>query len=168
MSADAQQGHASLDTAEFRRVIGHFATGVAVVTSAAPAGVACGLTASAVASVSLEPHLVLVCVERTADTHGAIERSESFAINVLAEDGEALAHRFAMYPSEEKFEGVAYREEVTGAPVLEASLAWLDCELRHSHDGGDHTIYVGEVKAGDARDGTPLLHFRGGYGRLSL
>lgn len=167
MSGEAQQGSTSLDTADFRRVVGHFATGIAVVTSTAPSGPPCGLTASALASVSLEPRLVLVCVDLGSDTHGAIERSGSFAINVLAEDGEALARRFATYPSEDKFDGVAYREEVTGAPVLEASLAWMDCELRHSHDGGDHTIYVGEVRAGDARDGSPLLHFRGGYGRLS-
>ena len=167
MSDEAQQGSMSLETAEFRRVLGHFATGVTVVTSTAPGGVVCGLTASAVTSVSLDPLLVLVCVDRAADTHGAIERSGSFAINVLAEDGEALARHFAEYPSAEKFEGVAYRAEWTGAPVLEASLAWVDCDLRNAYDGGDHTIFVGEVMAADARDGAPLLYFRGGYGRLT-
>lgn len=167
MSGEAQEGSTSMETAEFRRVLGHFATGVTVVTSAERDGSVSGLTASAVASVSLDPPLVLVCVDRTADTHGAIERSGSFAINVLAEESESLARRFADYPAEEKFAGVAYHREVTGAPVLEASLAWVDCEVHHAHDGGDHTIYVGRVMAGDARDGGPLLYFRGGYGRLT-
>ncbi len=167
MSGEARDVPASFEAAEFRRVLGHFATGVTVVTSADPEGRVNGLTASAVASVSLDPPLVLVCVDRTADTHGAIERSGSFAINVLAEDGEALSRRFADYPAEEKFEGIAFRRAATGAPVLERALAWVDCELRHSHEGGDHTIFVGEVVAGDAVEGAPLLYYRGGYGRLT-
>ncbi len=167
MSGEARDDPAPFEAAEFRRVLGHFATGVTVVTSMDPEGRANGLTASAVASVSLEPPLVLVCVDHAADTHGAIERSGSFAINVLAEDAEALARRFADYPAEEKFDGIAWDRAVTGAPVLERALAWVDCELRHSHDGGDHTIYVGEVVAGDAVEGSPLLYFRGGYGRLT-
>ena len=155
-----------MEAADFRRVLGHFATGVTVVTSA-DGGAMYGLTASAVTSVSLEPPLVLVCVDRTADTHDAIERSESFAVNTLAADGEALSRRFATYPVGEKFDGVAYRVEETGAPVLEAALAWVDCTLRQAYEGGDHTIFVGEVLAGDARAGAPLLYFRGGYGRLA-
>ncbi len=156
----------SLGPAEFRRVLGHFATGVTVVTTRAPGGPVRGLTASAVASVSLNPPLALVCVDHTADTHDAIEDSGVFAINMLAEDAETLARRFADYPAETKFEGVAYRPEATGAPVLDAALAWADCDLRFSHDGGDHTIFVGVVVAGDAREGAPLLYYRGGYRRM--
>ncbi len=156
-----------MDMAEFRRILGHLASGVTVVTSLDPEGPVNGLTATAVTSLSLDPLLVLVCVDRAADTRGAIERSGSFAINVLGEDAEALARRFATYATEEKFDGVAYRGEVTGAPVLERALAWVDCRLRHQYEGGDHLIYVGEVVAGDARDGGPLLYFRGGYGRLA-
>ena len=167
MSGETQQGSTSLEEAEFRRVLGHFATGVTVVTSLGSDGVVTGLTASAVTSVSLDPPLVLVCVDRTAETHGVIERSERFAINVLAADSETLARRFADYPSGEKFEGVAYRGEATGSPILEAALAWVDCELHQSYDGGDHTIYVGRVVSGEAKDGGPLLYFRGGYGRLT-
>ena len=156
-----------MEAAEFRRVMGHFATGVAVVAVADPDGARYGLTANTVTSVSLDPRLVLVCVDRTADTHDAIRRAESFSVNVLGARGERLSRRFADAPVAEKFEGVAYREEVTGSPVLEDSLAWLDCRLWATYDGGDHTIFVGEVLAGDARGGAPLMYFRGGYGRLS-
>lgn len=167
MSEEPNQASASMEPAEFRRVVGHFATGVTVVTSADPDGALYGLTASAVASVSLDPPLVLVCVDRSADSHDPIERAGAFAISILAADGEALSRRFATYPVERKFDGVAYRVEETGAPVLDGALAWVDCELRHAYAGGDHTIYVGEVVAGDAGAGAPLLYFRGGYGRLA-
>lgn len=158
----------SFEPAEFRRILGHLATGVAVVSAADPeTGATRGLTANAVASVSLDPPLVLACVERSADTHACIERAGAFAISILAADDEALARRFADYPSERKFAGAAYRPEVTGAPVLEQALAWVDCRVWASYDGGDHTIFVGEVVAGDATDGSPLLYFRGGYGRVA-
>ena len=157
----------SFESAEFRRILGHFATGVAVVSATETgSGAARGLTASAVASVSLDPPLVLTCVERTADTHECIERAGAFAISVLGSDAEALARRFADYPSDRKFEGVAYRAERTGAPVLEEALAWMDCRVWATYEGGDHTIFVGEVVAGDAVEGSPLLYFRGGYGRV--
>lgn len=167
MSGESSPASTSLEAAEFRRVLGHFATGVTVVTSTGPDGAVSGLTASAVASVSLDPPLVLVCIDRAANTHDPIEASGVFAINVLDEGGEALARRFATYPGPEKFEGIAYRAEVTGAPVLDDALAWVDCEITDVYEGGDHTIYVGMVVAGDARDGAPLLYFRGGFGRLA-
>lgn len=158
----------SFEAAEFRRVLGHLATGVAVVAAADPeSGAVRGLTANAVASVSLDPPLVLACVERTADTHDCIERAGAFAISVLGADDEALARRFADYPAERKFTGAAYRAEATGAPVLDEALAWVDCRVWAAYDGGDHTIFVGEVVAGDAVDGAPLLYFRGGYARLA-
>lgn len=126
-----------------------------------------GLTANAVASVSLDPPLVLACVEHGADTHDCIERAGAFAISILGADDEVYARRFADYPADRKFNGIAYRAEVTGAPVLDEALAWVDCRLWATYDGGDHTIFVGEVVAGDAEDGSPLLYFRGGYGRLA-
>lgn len=159
----------SFEAAEFRRILGHLASGVAVVAAADPeSGAARGLTASAVASVSLDPPLVLACVEHSADTHDCIERAGAFAVSILGADDELLARRFADDPSDSKFVGAACRAEVTGAPVLDAALAWVDCELWARYDGGDHTIFVGEVVAGDAGDGAPLLYFRGGYGRPAL
>ena len=156
----------TMEEAEFRRVMGHFATGVAVVAARRGDGPPSGLTANAIASVSLDPPLVLVCVEEGADTHPVIVEAGAFAISILAEQDEALARRFSTYESAEKFDGVAYTEAVTGAPVLEEALAWVDCRLWQRYDGGDHTIFVGEVVGADARDGAPLTYFRGGYGRL--
>jgi len=157
----------SIDEAEFRRILGHLPTGVTVVATTGEDGEPHGLTASAVASASLDPPLVLVCVERSSDTHDHIEPAGSFAVSVLDDNAEALARRFATYPDSTKWEGVAYRTEATGAPVLERALAWVDCRVWASYDGGDHTIFVGEVVAGDAGRGSPLLYFRGGYGRLT-
>lgn len=157
----------SLDPIELRRVMGHFATGVTVVAAAdAETGRPYGLTANAVASVSLEPPLVLACVEAGSDTHPRIRAARGFAISVLAADQEALARRFAGLDAAEKFRDVAYRREVTGAPVLEGALAWVDCRLWAEYPGGDHSIFVGEVMAGDARDGAPLIFYRGGYRRF--
>jgi flavin reductase (DIM6/NTAB) family NADH-FMN oxidoreductase RutF len=156
-----------MDPSEYRRVMGHFATGVAVVTTRREDGRPCGLTANALCSVSLEPTLILVCIERTADSHDCIRAAGSFAVNVLGEDrGETLSRRFAASDADDKFQGVAYREEVSGSPVLEGAMAWLDCRVAEEISGGDHTIFLGEVLAGDAREGSPLVYYRGGYGRL--
>jgi flavin reductase (DIM6/NTAB) family NADH-FMN oxidoreductase RutF len=157
----------SIDPSEFRRVMGHFLTGVTVVaTRQAGSGRPCGLTANAVTSVSLRPPLVLVWLEQGADTHDCIRASGFFSVNILAAEQERLSRRFASWDIEEKFEGVSYRTEVTGAPVLDGVLAWVDCRVWATYPGGDHTIFVGEVLAGDARDDGPLLYYRGGYGRF--
>lgn len=143
--------------------MGHWATGVAVVTARAE-GRRCGLTATAVASLSLDPLLVLACIERDADTYACIRGSGAFAISMLRADQERIARRFAAQDVADKFAGVAYREERTGAPVLEGALAWVDCRLWRNDDGGDHGIFIGEVLDGDAADGEPLIYYRSGYG----
>ncbi len=156
-----------IDESEFRRVIGHFATGVSVVTSCREDGTACGLTVSALASVSLDPTLVLVVVDRESDTHGWIAAAGFYAVNVLEGGrGETLARRFATDGTEDRFRGTAWRTVHTGAPVLDDALAWMDCRVTAALPGGDHTIFIGEVLAADAREGTPLLYYRGGYGRF--
>ena len=156
----------TMDSAEFRRIFGHWASGVGVVTTRNSAGRACGLTANAVASLSLEPLLVLVCVEKTADSHDCIVEAGSFAINVLKSEDERIARRFAASEVDAKFDGLAYHESGTGSPILDDALAWVDCDLHAQFDGGDHSIFVGRVLAGDAVEGTPLLYYRGGYGRF--
>lgn len=156
-----------MDKAEFRRLLGHWASGVAVVTTRTADGRPCGLTASAVASLSLDPLLVLACVEKDADTHGCIRATGAFAINILKSIDEQTASRFAGGGVDRKFDGLSYRAEQTNAPVLKDALAWIDCRLYAEYDGGDHTIFVGEVVAGDATEGTPLLYYRGGYGRFA-
>lgn len=156
-----------IDESEFRRVIGHFASGVAVVTSCRADGAPCGLTVSAVASLSLDPTLVLVSVDRASASHRWIRAAGVYALNVLEGGrGETLARRFAAGGAEEKFRGTAWRTERTGSPVLDDALAWLDCRVESAIDAGDHTIFVGEVLSADAREGTPLLYYRGGYGRF--
>jgi flavin reductase (DIM6/NTAB) family NADH-FMN oxidoreductase RutF len=155
-----------MEAAEFRRVLGHWATGVSVVTGRRADGQPCGLTVNSFCSVSLDPPLVLVCVERTAASHLCLEESGVFAVNVLAGTRERTARRFASWDQPNKFEGVAYRRESTGAPVLEEALAWVDCRIWRAHEAGDHTVFIGEVVAGDALEGAPLLYYRGGYGRF--
>jgi flavin reductase (DIM6/NTAB) family NADH-FMN oxidoreductase RutF len=154
-----------IDESEFRRVVGHFASGIAVVTSCRQDGSPCGLTASAVASVSLNPTLVLVCVDRASASHGWIEQAGVFALSILAGGrGETLARRFSTGGLEERFRGTAWRTERTGSPILEDALAWLDCSVTSAVQAGDHTIFIGEVLSADAREGTPLVYYRGGYG----
>lgn len=163
---DGGQGRDTAVTpARLRRIMGELVTGVTIVAARDPqTGGLCGLTANSVTSVSLEPPLVLVCVDETSDTHACIERAEHFSVNVLGVDQASLSRRFAGKDSTGKFEGVAYREEASGAPVLEESLAWVDCRVWARYPGGDHTIFVGQVLAGDVAGGRPLAFFRGDYG----
>lgn len=157
----------NIEPAEFRRILGHWATGVAVVGTRTPSGTPIGLTANAVTSLSLQPPLVLVCVDRTSDSHDHISDTAAFTINILDADAERIARRFAEDDGDRKFDGVAWSERVTGAPVLDDALAWVDCRVTAQHSGGDHSIFIGEVVAGEAQDGVPLLFYRGGYGRLT-
>lgn len=156
---------AGMEPSEFRRILGHWASGVAVVATRQDDKL-CGLTANAIASVSLQPPLILVCVEQSADSHNCIRSAGVFSVNMLDAGQERIARRFATWEVNTKFEGLAFRSETTGAPILDDALAWLDCRVWAEYPAGDHTIFVGEVLAGDAREGTPLLYYRGGYGRL--
>jgi flavin reductase (DIM6/NTAB) family NADH-FMN oxidoreductase RutF len=139
-----------------------------VVTSRGPDARACGLTANSVASVSLRPLLVLVCLDRGASSHGCITSGGAFAISVLSSDDEPLAHRFAQGRWTDRFKGLELREAVTGSPILVRALAWVDCRVTEVYEAGDHSIVVGEVLACDARDGQPLLFFRGKYHRMTV
>jgi 3-hydroxy-9,10-secoandrosta-1,3,5(10)-triene-9,17-dione monooxygenase reductase component len=149
----------------FRTVMGHFATGVAVVTVDAPGGPQ-GMTANAVASLSLDPVLVLVCFDNGARTLLQVERAGRFGVNVLAAGQEHLARRFAS-KAETKFADVAHSVH-DGIPVLDGTLAWVGCELHRLVPGGDHTIGIGAVHAAElgAEGLEPLLWFRGGYDSL--
>lgn len=155
-----------IDSFEFRRILGHWVSGVAVVAARAADGQPCGLTANAVASLSLDPPLVLVCIDRNADSHDCIRNAGYFSVNVLASDAERTARRFAELDGGDKFNGIAHHVEISGAPVLDNALAWVDCRVHEAYPGGDHTIYIGEVLSGDTRAGVPLVYYRGGYGRL--
>ena len=146
----------------FREVFGRFATGVAVITSASPAG-AGGMTANALCSLSLDPLLALVCFENNARTLPIVRDAGRFAVNVLAADQERLAGVFASkMPESEKLDGVDHRFH-DGVPVIEGALAWASCELQELIAGGDHTIAIGRVTAMGLGDGEPLLWYSGRY-----
>jgi flavin reductase (DIM6/NTAB) family NADH-FMN oxidoreductase RutF len=149
----------------FRDVFGHFATGVAVITSAGPSG-AGGMTANAICSLSLDPLLALVCFENRARTLPIVRDAGRFGINVLSAAQERLAGVFASkLPESEKLEGVAHRIE-QDVPIIEGSIAWAACELRELIPGGDHTIGIGKVVALGLGGGEPLLWYRGQYRAL--
>ena len=145
----------------FRAVMGHFATGVTVITAPGPAG----MTANAVASLSLEPLLVLVCFDNRARTLPVVERTRRFAINVLATGQEELARRFAG-KEEGKFSDVPHSDH-DGLPVLDGTLAWVCCTLEQLLPGGDHMIGIGSVNAAGSVAGDPLVWYRGGYGSFT-
>ena len=146
----------------FRSVMGHFATGVTVVTVATPEGPV-GLTANAVCSLSLEPVLLLVCFDNDARTLPALREIGRFGVNVLGSGQEDLARLFASkLPEREKFAGIPHTVH-DGIPVIEGVLAWVGCRLERLIPGGDHTIGIGGVEAAEAGEGEPLLWYRGSY-----
>ena len=150
---------------EFRHVLSHFASGVTVVTTWDKDDRPTGLTVSAFTSVSLEPPLVLVCVDHRAHCYPALRASDRFAVNVLAAEHEAVARRFAA-SEPDKFAAVDHTLGPRGLPLLPEALAHLECRTIYAYPGGDHTIFVGEVESARARPGEPLLRFRGEYNRL--
>jgi len=151
--------------AEFRRVLGHFATGVTIVTTCDSDGRPTGLTASAFTSVSLDPPLVLVCIDHKSQSHGPLVDGGRFAVNILSVDQEALSRKFATTRLD-KFDGVAYRLSPLGLPILAEALAHLECVTVSTHVEGDHTILVGRVEDVSAGSGHPLLYYCGQYERL--
>jgi flavin reductase (DIM6/NTAB) family NADH-FMN oxidoreductase RutF len=155
-----------VDAPQFRQLLGRFATGVTVLTSRSPTGEPIGMTASSVASVSLEPPLVLVSVDKSHDMHAALESGTHFVLNILSADQEALSRRFAA-DDPDRFRGVSYRENERGIAVLDGAVAHLECEKQTVVPGGDHTVFFGLVLGGTATDRRPLLYYRGGYAGLS-
>ncbi len=161
------EGNSAAPTAEqFRRACGRFATGVAVATTVDEAGIPHGLTINSFTSVSLDPLLVLFCVDRAAQALAVFEGSNSFVINILDQSQRDISRQFATR-QEDRFDGLLWRRGVSGAPVLNQSLAILECRRHSVLDGGDHRIFLGEVIAVEAGDGDPLLYFAGRYRQLA-
>ena len=149
---------------EFRNVLGRFASGVTVVTTSAN-GKDYGITVSAFASVSLDPPLVLICIERTASAHDPLTTEAGFVVNILSADQEQLARRFSIVDID-RFEGVGYSRAQSGIPILDDVVAVIECTRTTLYDGGDHTIIVGRVETARALGRKPLLYYRGGYSQL--
>lgn len=145
--------------------MGHFATGVTVVTTLDKEGKPFGLTANAFTSLSLNPPLVLICVDKTVQCYPFFEESKLFAVNILGEGQEEISRRFAT-KGIEKFAGVQWHRGAHGLALLDDAIGHMECRIVQSYDGGDHTIYLGEVLRAEASGERPLIFFKGKYHRL--
>ena len=154
-----------VDPPAFRQLLGRFATGVTVLTAVGPDGGPVGMTANSLASVSLVPPLLSVCVDRTAALFRTITGASHFAVNILAEDQEELSRRFAEH-ERTPFTGVGYRLDERGLALLDGAIAHIECERLDVHSAGDHAIVIGRVIGGTTSDGRPLVYYRGGYASL--
>jgi 3-hydroxy-9,10-secoandrosta-1,3,5(10)-triene-9,17-dione monooxygenase reductase component len=153
-----------LDQARFREVLGHFATGITIVT-ALEDGLPVGFSCQSFAALSLDPPMVVLAPARTSTSWPRIRAAGAFCVNILGEHQEAVCRAFAISGGD-KFSGVGWRPGLTGAPVIDGSLAVVECELGEIFDGGDHEIVTGRVVALDVNEGGPLLFYRGGFGRF--
>lgn len=154
-----------VDPSTFRAALGRFASGITIVTARDADGRDVGMTVSAFSSLSLNPPLILVCVDHGASVSPVLETATAFAVNVLSEDQEPVSRRFAEREVD-RFDGVAYERGQLGVALLSGALAHLECRTATRHVAGDHTILIGEVVATEVHEGNPLLYYRSGYGRL--
>ncbi|MBX3173603.1 MAG: flavin reductase family protein [Gemmatimonadaceae bacterium] len=152
-----------MNPSDFRAALSRFASGVTIITARDAKGRDVGMTVSAFSSLSLEPPLVLACVDDTASVAPVLAQCEHFAVNILAADQSELSRRFARQDVD-RFEGIDLTRGVEGLPLLSGALAQLSCAVEARHPGGDHTILVGRVLEVETRDANPLLYFRGAYG----
>jgi 3-hydroxy-9,10-secoandrosta-1,3,5(10)-triene-9,17-dione monooxygenase reductase component len=153
------------DVPSFRTVLGHFATGVAIITAMEgdqPVGMSC----NSFSSVSLDPPLVLFCAAKSSTTWARIQPAQRFAANILGEDGEEMCRLFATKGAD-RFQHLAWAESRSGSPLIDGALAFVDCITEAEYDAGDHVVVVGRVvELGYASEGKPLLFYRGGYGHF--
>jgi 3-hydroxy-9,10-secoandrosta-1,3,5(10)-triene-9,17-dione monooxygenase reductase component len=156
------RGGGHVDSSTFRTVLGHFASGVVIVTGATAEGPV-GFTCQSFFSVSLDPPLVAVAPGRTSTSWPRIHETGRFCANVLTEDQEALGRSFAVSGGQ-KFTGVGWAPAPSGCPVLTGCLAWIDCTVAAVHDAGDHLLVLGRVEEMGYSNGRPLLFYRGGFG----
>jgi len=155
----------TFDSKKQRKIMGQFATGVTVVTTGGEAGLH-GLTANAVASLSLDPPLVLVAVDKRAHSLGHLSKNRCFAVNILRLEQEDISRRFAT-PGPKDFTDLKITTASTAAPILADCLAYVDCRVVDILPGGDHDIFIGEIIGGEYHGGEPLLYHAGGYRRLA-
>jgi 3-hydroxy-9,10-secoandrosta-1,3,5(10)-triene-9,17-dione monooxygenase reductase component len=153
-----------LDQARFREVLGHFATGITIVT-ALEDGVPVGFSCQSFAALSLDPPMVVLAPARTSTSWPRIRAAGAFCVNILGEHQEAVCRAFAISGGD-KFSGVGWRPGLTGAPVIDGSLAVVECQLGDIFDGGDHEIVTGLVVSLEVGEGGPLIFYRGGFGRF--
>lgn len=159
----------SLNAADFRKAMGAFTTGVTIITVDLD-GEVHGMTANAFASVSLDPMLVLVCVDHSTRTHAHLHAKKRFGVNVLSEDQRAISEYYARpertHEHAETEAGARFERTSHGTPMLHGALAYLECRLHSAEEAGDHTIFIAEVEDVVLADGDPLLFFRGKYRKV--
>lgn len=158
--------HVTLDPTTFRASLARFASGVTIVTARGQDGQDYGMTVSAFSSLSLNPPMILVCIDNGASVAPVLEHCEHFAVNILAEGQEALSRQFAER-ERDRFDGVTITRGETGVALLGGTLASLECSVVARHPAGDHTILVAEVRGAELREGNPLLYYRGAYRQLA-
>jgi 3-hydroxy-9,10-secoandrosta-1,3,5(10)-triene-9,17-dione monooxygenase reductase component len=152
----------AIDPADFRQLLGRFATGVTVVTIHLPDGRPAGMTANSLASVSLDPPLLSLCIDHAAELYAPLQAASGWVVNILEASQESLSRRFAA-KHVDRFDGVGYRLSPEGHPILDGVVAWIECVPHATFPGGDHTIMLGRVLGGGTTDAAPLVYFRGGY-----
>jgi flavin reductase (DIM6/NTAB) family NADH-FMN oxidoreductase RutF len=160
----------SLSSSEFRKALGHFTTGVTVVTVERELGKIHGMTANSFTSVSLDPMLILVCVDHRAKMLPLLEKKRHFGVSVLKAGQEAISEYFAKREHSREAEqrlGIHFRTTPGGAPIIDGTLLQMGCRVVSSHVAGDHTIFIGEVHDAEMYEGEPLLYFRGGYRKIA-
>ena len=158
----------TIDQREFRNTVGCFATGITVITTLDEDGYPVGLTANSFTSLSLDPPMVLFCIDRNVTSFDAFHTNRHFAVNILSAEQQEVSQRFAR-SGPEKWSGVEFETWCSGCPILADCIANLECEIDSVYEGGDHVILVGLVTRMAARDGNPepLLYFRGRYASLT-
>ena len=154
-----------IESQELRRVMGYFATGVTIITITDRDGKPNGLTANAFMSLSLNPPLVLISVDKGATCYTCFEIQNGFTVNFLSEEQEEISRRFAT-KGIDKFAGLQWRPGGNGAAIIDGALAHVECRISQCYEGGDHTIVVGEILDARATGERPLLFYRGKYQRL--
>lgn len=153
-----------IDEARFKLAMSHFASGVTVVTTEHE-GRPYGMTVASFASLSLNPPLVLICIEKNVKTHDAIDAAGVFGVSMLAQSQAAVSNRFAS-KSEDKFTDAAIHRGSLGVPLIDGAICTLECRITDRLPGGDHTIFVGEVLHSETEESAPLIYFRSGYREL--
>jgi flavin reductase (DIM6/NTAB) family NADH-FMN oxidoreductase RutF/DNA-binding GntR family transcriptional regulator len=166
MESAATSSAPTVDSLQFRHVVGHLASGVTILTTEVN-GQRFGMTASSVTSLSADPPMMLACINNGVRTAAAVAESRRFVVNILGEDQGDLAYRFAS-SGEGKFRNVALDEGVLGVPMLSEALAHIECEVVEQVVGGTHTVFMGKVVSAEANAGQPLTYYRGGFGRFEF
>lgn len=157
----------AISNEEFRAALSRFVSGVTVVTLKDKDGNLHGITVSAFCSVSLNPPLILVCIDNQAGSHYAFQESKRFVVNILREEQTEYSNQFASQIPD-KFINIHHHEGLDGIPVLKDSLVNLECRLAQSFEAGDHTIFIGEIERTHINEGSPLVYYQGEYRKIDL